>query len=567
MEKYFAILSVITNAWRITLLAFSTVLLLACDRSISGPGNPPSADSSGNNNGTTVKIKKVLFIGIDGCLWSTFSTANTPNIKALMDSGYASTNALAEVPTWSAVGWSGLLTGTSVARHKASDNSFSGSDFINNPSFFSQVKESLPGYRTGSVTTWAPINNTIINSADISFKLNPGTDVATEQAMINELSTQDPGVLFCHFDDVDHAGHATGFSASNTDYVNAVKATDIRVGHILEALKKRKSFALEDWLIVIASDHGGIGNSHGGNSYLERNSFIILHNKAIAPRLVNQTPVTTVQTSPSSVAALNFGPDVYGTLPALSSQTLALDANASFTIEFRVRAAANNSDPVIIGNKNWASGYNKGVIIANRAGSIRVNLGDGSNRVDLDGVNLSDGYWHHVSVVVNRTAQLMTLYDGGLEVASKSISQVGALQSGTGFRVGQDATENYGVYFSGNISGIRIFRYAVAAAAVNSYAFKDIDNAHPGLADLVFCTNGRDGAGARYAGSWGSGDLSILAKNSAAINWPVINSPVFKTAAIDYQGAPYLYDVAPTILKFLGVQRPANYSGNSIINF
>jgi len=236
-------------------------------------------------------------------------------------------------------------------------------------------------------------------------------------------------------------------------------------------------------------------------------------------------------------------------------------------MEFRVRAAANTSDPVIIGNKNWASGYNKGVIVSNRSGVIRVNLGDGSNRVDLDGVNLADGYWHHVSVVVDRSAQLMTLYDGGMEVARKSISQVGDLQSGTGFRVGQDATGNYGVYFSGNIAGIRIFRSALSADAVYSYAFHDIDNAHPGLASLVFCTNGRDGAGARYAGSWGSEDLNIITKNTAAIHWSVINSPVFKTAAIDYQGAPHLYDVAPTILKFLGIQRPAHYSGNSIINF
>lgn len=510
--------------------------------------------------------RKVLFIGIDGCLWKTFSQSNTPNIQSLINTGYFSSNALAETPTWSATGWSGLLTGTSVTKHKAYDNSFSGADFVNNPTFFRQVKAAMPTVRTGTICTWASINSTIVSAADVSFKTTSGGDAATETGVISELNNNNPGVLFCHFDDVDHAGHDYGFSTSVTKYVNAVKATDARVGRILTALRNRPGYANEDWLIVVSSDHGGTGYSHGGSSYVERNSFVILNNAAIPPTLVNQTPTTSVQTTPNTVPALSMGTNVYGSLPLLTNTQLPLGASASFTIEFRARATANSSDPVIIGNKDWNSGYNKGIIISNRNGVIRANFGDGSNRLDVDGVNLADGYWHYVSIVVNRSSQTATIYDGGVQVAQKSISAVGDLQSNLAFNIGQDGTSNYSPYFSGNIAGIRVFRTAVSASTIAANVFSDLTTSHPNYSSLVFYAKGNDGSGTQYAGSLGSQPVTIKLKNGASASWSTVTTPVFVGSSTNYHGAPNLYDVAPTILDFLGIAKPANYSGNAIIS-
>jgi hypothetical protein len=523
-----------------------------------------SDEQSSAKKALIAKPKKVLFIGIDGCVWKAITASNAPNLKTLMDQSYTSTNALAEVPTWSSNGWSALFTGVGVAKHKASDNSFSGSDFINYPSFFRPIKTNLPALRTASIVTWASINSFIVATADVTVKQNSASDNATETRIIQEITTSNTDVAFCHFDDVDHAGHASNYRTTTPMYMDSVKAVDARVGRILTALRARPTYNNEDWLIVVATDHGG-DLSHGGASYLEQNAFIILNNSAITPQLVNALPTSATESTPHSISSVDFKTNVYGQLPTLSSFNLS--ATSSFTIEFRARATTATSDPVIIGNKNWASGYNKGIIIANRNGVIRANFGDGTNRLDIDGVDLTDQLWHQVAIVVNRSTQKATMYDGGIQVAEGNISAVGDLQSGTAFKIGQDGTGNYSPYFTGNISEIRLFKSALPATSISTYSFTALTSSHPQNADLVLYTKGNEGSGVVYNGSLVTPKIDILTKNSAAITWSTLTAPIFYRKTTDYHGAPHLYDVAPTILKFLGITRPGNYDGQALVNF
>lgn len=545
------------------LMILATISCKKADTATSA-GVKISDQQSLANNALLAKPKKVLFIGIDGCVWKAITASNAPNLKTLMDQSYTSTNALAQVPTWSSNGWSALFTGVGVAKHKASDNSFSGSDFVNYPSFFRQIKTSLPALRTASIVTWSSINDFIVATQDVTVKQNSASDNATETRIIQEITTSNSDVSFCHFDDVDHAGHASNYRTTTQMYMDSVKAVDARVGRILTALKARPTYNNEDWLIVVATDHGGDA-SHGGASYPEQNAFIILNNSAISPQLVNALPTTATESTPNSISTVDFKTNVYGQLPALSNFNLS--ATSSFTIEFRARATSATSDPVIIGNKNWASGYNKGIIISNRNGVIRANFGDGTHRLDVDGVDLTDQLWHQVAIVVNRSTQKATIYDGGVQVAEGNISGVGDLESGTTFKIGQDGTGNYNPYFTGNISEIRLFKSALPATSISAYSFTALTSSHPQNADLVLYTKGNEGTGTIYNGSLVTPKINILTKNSATITWSALTTPIFKRKTTDYHGAPYLYNVAPTILKFLGITKPAYYDGNTLINF
>jgi len=515
-------------------------------------------------NVLAAKPKKVLFIGIDGCVWKALTATNAPNLKTLMDQSYTSTNALAQVPTWSSNGWSALFTGVGVAKHKASENSFTGSDFVNYPSFFRQIKTSLPALRTASIVTWSSINSFIVATPDVTVKQNSASDNATEVRIIQEITSSNTDVAFCHFDDVDHAGHASNYRTTTQMYIDSVKAVDARVGRILTALKARPTYNNEDWLIVVATDHGG-DLSHGGSSYLEQNAFIILNNSAISPQLVNTLPTTTTESNPNSITTVDFKTNVYGQLPTLSN--LNLSATSSFTIEFRARATSTTSDPVIIGNKNWASGYNKGIIIANRNGVIRANFGDGTHRLDIDGVDLSDQLWHQVAVVVDRSTQKASLYDGGIKVAEGNISAVGDLQSGSTFKIGQDGTSNYSPYFTGNISEIRLFKSALPATSISAYSFTALTSAHPQQADLVLYTKGNETSGTVYNGTLVTPKIDILTKSSATITRSALTTAIFYRKTTDYHGAPYLYSVPPTILSFLGISPPSYYDGQALVNF
>ena len=43
---------------------------------------------------------------------------------------------------------------------------------------------------------------------------------------------------------------------------------------ILEAIRTRDTFLQEDWLILVTTDHGGIGTSHGGQTPEERSTWL-----------------------------------------------------------------------------------------------------------------------------------------------------------------------------------------------------------------------------------------------------------------------------------------------------
>lgn len=237
------------------------------------------------------KKKKVLFIGIDGLVWKTLTKENAPTLASLMKKSWVSTNSIAETPTWSANGWSALFTGVSVKKHKAQNNSFSGSDFVNYPTFFRDIKKQRPDARTVSIASWEPIHDIIIEDADITKKITESgdtyeqSDAKNEAAAIEELKDENPDVLFCYFAQTDEAGHNSNYLLGTDMYMQAVKQVDQRIHNVLLALNARPNYKKEDWLIVVSTDHGG-SSSHGGASYDEQNVFIILNNKAIKPKVV-----------------------------------------------------------------------------------------------------------------------------------------------------------------------------------------------------------------------------------------------------------------------------------------
>ena len=57
--------------------------------------------------------------------------------------------------------------------------------------------------------------------------------------------------------------------------MSAFRDAEATGADIIEAIKARDTYATEDWLILITSDHGGIGGGHGGPSFEERITFIV----------------------------------------------------------------------------------------------------------------------------------------------------------------------------------------------------------------------------------------------------------------------------------------------------
>jgi arylsulfatase A-like enzyme len=219
--------------------------------------------------------KKVLIIGVDGCRTDCLKAAKAPHLHDLIEKGAFAdkTHVLSErktgADTVSGPGWANILTGVWPDKHGVRDNNFEGCNFQEFPHFFKRLKQARPQAFTASYVTWEPIHQRIVTAAnDSQAMLRPkerdrdGDARGTARA-IDLLKGGDPDVVFVCFDSVDGAGHKQAFHPASTAYLRAIEEADAQIGQILEAMRERKSYSNEDWLVIICTDHGGRGLDHG----------------------------------------------------------------------------------------------------------------------------------------------------------------------------------------------------------------------------------------------------------------------------------------------------------------
>lgn len=212
--------------------------------------------------GATPKEKKVLIIGLDGCRPDVLESANTANIKQLMENGAYCLQAKTDPISSSGICWTGMLTGVWHEKHNVINNNYENPNIAEYPHFFRRVKEFNPELRTASVVNWQPIHKIFQEGdADIAENYSPDEKVAERVSEI--LSSDQADVVFVQLDDVDHAGHTYDYSVDSQEYVRSVEKADSLTGIMVDALKKRPNYLNEDWLILVSTDHGGSNFGHG----------------------------------------------------------------------------------------------------------------------------------------------------------------------------------------------------------------------------------------------------------------------------------------------------------------
>lgn len=256
------------------------------------------------------KSPMVLLIGMDGCRPDALAAADTPNLDGLISKGAYSDQATAVLPTSSGPNWSSMLTGVTPAKHGVVDNSFAGSNFAEFPHFFTLAKEVRPQLFTASFVNWTPIHTQIVSGADISLANLSDAQVAAQAAGLLQ-STSKPDAIFLHFDDIDGAGHSFGYSPSVPQYLAAIETTDAHIGTVLDALAQRLEGSrgrTEDWLVLVSTDHGGLGTSHGGTSLAERTTFLIASGGALPANSLIQPGPDVFDIPVSALAHLDIEP-------------------------------------------------------------------------------------------------------------------------------------------------------------------------------------------------------------------------------------------------------------------
>ena len=293
------------------------LLLLATTTVALGHGPGSTNDFAG---------KRVLFIGIDGCradaLQAAMQQGLAHNLKALSEEGIFSDRLYAggdkdqptQQPTVSGPGWSTLLTGVWQNKHHVTNNSFKDNNLAAFPHFMLHVKEARPGAWCGSVSSWPPVNEHIVNDSRVDGKTfmdglfsaegdpalknqdAPEMDIVVRDVALNYLRTGDPDVLFVHLGQVDEYGHGAvdpraAFSPDSRLYLNGIAQVDSHVGELVRAVRARPQYKDEHWLVIVTTDHGGRGNSHGSPSDVERNIWLIANGTDVPKAALTTRPI------------------------------------------------------------------------------------------------------------------------------------------------------------------------------------------------------------------------------------------------------------------------------------
>ncbi len=240
--------------------------------------------------------KKVILIGYDGCRADALSLMDDDGkggISYLISTGgqveiahcggvnYPQINTQA---TSTAPGWCSMLTGEWADVHGITGNGIRKSN--DHLSLLVSLVDDGTIDDSAFYVSWdghfVNINSTYHNekeyiaekNLDVTF-LDADDDAGTLANTLADVNSADcSDFIFLTLEHLDHAGHDTGFSINNPVYAESFAQSEVDAKTIIDAIEDRATYAEEDWLIVITSDHGGFCTEHGNLTIQERMTFI-----------------------------------------------------------------------------------------------------------------------------------------------------------------------------------------------------------------------------------------------------------------------------------------------------
>lgn len=239
--------------------------------------------------------KKVLFIGIDGLREDALLAADAPNLHALIKNGvYSSDNdVLGERPspaeTVTGPGWSTALTGVAADKHGVVNNDFIDPHLTLYPVFLERIGVADPKAVTAAFFDWPEFRKFVVPPGahtDVHFFKPDESYVESDQkiadAATKYLAAENPSAAFVYFGSVDIAGHTHVFSPDSPKYLAAIAQVDAHIGRLLDAIHHRRDHRKENWMILVATDHGGeqLGHGDGRERPQMRNTFLIVSGAA-----------------------------------------------------------------------------------------------------------------------------------------------------------------------------------------------------------------------------------------------------------------------------------------------
>ncbi|MFD2906664.1 alkaline phosphatase family protein [Sphingobacterium anhuiense] len=513
--------------------------------------------------------RKIIVISIDGLAGEELQKAIPTNLATLQKHSKYSYNTLAT--SSNAAGWVSMLTGTGFSKHKVSADNFERTDEGHDedhtdPVNFRNVLDYVTQYKsvtTAMVTTWEELRDYTRN-ADYAPKVN--SDLAVKDSTVSLLSRVNSlGTIIVNLRDVQKAGEDGGYTVNNAKFKAAIAKSDEYIGNIVEAIKARKNYEKEDWLIVVTTNHGGSNTD-------AKNGFTI----------VSQPNLQEYELKKSG-----FNPSLFQgtTARATVDQDNGLydgGTTKDFTVQMDVKFNLTTQWPGFLSKGSdlrgqsmtgwlWLqSGNSWGVVFGGTQ-----NGGSGKTQISSTS-NVADGKWHTLTMVVkttgspNPTARTVTIYTDGVENSSGSILANRSLTVADALRVGHKYVDNTGNNLSLYTANLSYYNVALEANTIkDAVGLKDITK-HPNYASLIgFWPMDEGSEGTYFNKAPGGYNMSL----SGDYKWTYLEDdyapgtePVPITAKISIPTATS--DIAALCLYWMNIEILAdfNYDGKPYLN-
>lgn len=161
------------------------------------------------------------------------------------------------------------------------------------------------GLRSAFFYNWEPLRNlSRPGSLEFSYfkktaKQFPHGDDHSIEMAAQFIGAEAPDFVFLYCGTIDEMGHHSGWMSS--DYLVQLQHVDGRLGPFLANLP-------DDYAVLIQSDHGGHGRTHGTAQDADMNILWMLAGPGVAQGVEISQPVTLLDTAPTLARVLGIDP-------------------------------------------------------------------------------------------------------------------------------------------------------------------------------------------------------------------------------------------------------------------
>lgn len=390
---------------------------------------------------------KVLWIVLDGAngeaVRQTYIQRKAENIRGMLTNAFYSFDGLADTEdrlTTDSIAWNNLMIASS-----------SKENIKNGQSVLSLMKSQ--GKSTALFANDEKLHTKYEQQSDAHFCGDDGE--VTDKAVASLSADETKDFTIVELGGVKAAGEEHGYfdESNNTatpELIQAIHVADTRVGIIMKALKARKNYAAENWLVMVTSNDGGIKDWDADNVYdrLDRKTFTVMY---------NQNVVSTMYQRPSANDAIKYeyytlryngvGDTECATVNDPSLFNFTYDSSAddehitNYTVQFMyidLSFNTSNKSETLVSKamqRNPKSGQGWSIErLYNRVRSIV-----GGTKVSADKVvaDLNNKIWNVVTVVYDYKLQKQFIYVNGVLSVSETLKVDGGCKDVVPLTIGK----------------------------------------------------------------------------------------------------------------------------------